>query len=291
MSFKISIITATRNRRDYLPRCIESVANQSHPHKEHIIIDGGSTDGTVEVIESYAAKYPHIRWISERDDGISDAFNKGLALATGDAVGIIGDDDLYLPGALAIVAAEFERDAEAGMVAGGCEIVREDGSVWMRQRASFTSRADLIRCWKYWGNRVTLPAPSTFIRKRVIDTVGGFDTADRYAMDYRHWIKITEKFPQIRIVDQVLARFRYDEGTISSSSAKAQWDETLAISREYWGARTDANYYRMALAYNGFRLYHGVKSKVGGALLSSSATSWIVRMKRSGRSSPSSSRS
>lgn len=280
MSFKISIITATRNRRDHLPRCIESVTNQSHPHKEHIIIDGGSTDGTLDVIEHYAAKHPHIRWISEKDDGISDAFNKGLALATGDAIGIIGDDDLYLPGALVIVAAEFERDAEAGVVAGGCDIIRNDDSVWMRQQASFTSRDDLIRCWKYWGNRVTLPAPSTFIRKRVIDTVGGFDTADRYAMDYRHWIKITERFPHVRIVDRTLARFRFDEGTISSSSAQAQWDETLAISREFWGAPTSLSYYRMTLAYRSFVAYHAAKSRISGALLSTPATAWIVHSKR-----------
>ena len=280
MSFKISIITATRNRRAYLPRCIESVVSQSHPHKEHIIIDGGSTDGTLDIIESYAAKHPYIRWISEKDDGISDALNKGLALATGDAIGIIGDDDCYLPEALAIAAAEFERDAEAGMVAGGCEVVREDGSVWMRQQASFTNRDDLIRCWKYWGNRVTLPAPSTFIRKRVIDTVGGFDTADRYAMDYRHWIKITEQFPHVKIVDQMLARFRFDEGTISSSSAQAQWDETLAISREFWGATASLSYYRMALAYTSFRSYHAAKDRISGALLSSPATAWIVHSKR-----------
>lgn len=252
MKPKISIVTATFNRKEFLPRCIEGVANQSYPLKEHLIIDGGSTDGTVELLKSYAEKYPHIKWISEKDNGISNAMNKGLAMATGDAVGVIGDDDSYLPDAFAVVAAEFSADHEAGLVAGGCDFMRNDGSVWMSQKASFTSRRDLIQCWRTWGSTVTLPAPSTFIRKTAIDLVGGFHETDRYAMDYRHWIEITDKFPKVKTVDVVLARFRCDHGNVSFSSNAEQWSETIRISKEYWGPKWTPTYYQMLWSY----LYH-----------------------------------
>src|ERR1041384_4730057 len=104
MTLKISVVTATLNRREFLPRCIEGVARQSHPDKEHVIIDGGSTDGTVEFLKSVAEKYPHIKWISEKDNGVSSALNKGLALASGDIIGVNGDDDFYKPGTFDIIA-------------------------------------------------------------------------------------------------------------------------------------------------------------------------------------------
>ena len=248
MNLKISVVTATLNRKDLLPRCIEGVAGQSYPHKEHIIIDGGSSDGTVDLIRSYAKKYPHIRWISEKDNGISSALNKGLALATGDVIGVNGDDDYYEPGAFEIVADEFEQNPSAGVVSGGCDHIRNDGSVWLSLKASFTNRQDLIEYWKHWGSTSFLPAPSTFFRRQVLEVVGGFDEADRYAMDYHHWIKITEKFG-VRIVDKVLSKFRSDQGTISFSQAQKQIDEMYGISKKYWGSKASLRYYRTTFSY------------------------------------------
>ncbi len=161
MSFKLTAITATRNRETFLPRCIESVAAQSYPYKEHIIIDGGSSDGTISLLKSYAEKYPHIRWQSEKDSGISNALNKGLKIATGDAIGVIGDDDYYVPEAFAIIASEFERDADVGVVSGNCDIIGNDNLVKATQKASYTNRGDLIQCWRHWGKQVALAAPST----------------------------------------------------------------------------------------------------------------------------------
>src|SRR5712692_7643250 len=143
MRSKISILTATLNRKDFLPRCIEGVAGQSYPHKEHLVIDGGSTDGTVELIKSYAQKYSHIRWISEKDNGISSALNKGLTMATGDIIGVCGDDDFYEPGAFEMVAAEFDQNPSVGLVSGNCENIRNDGTAWGTLKSSFTNRQDL----------------------------------------------------------------------------------------------------------------------------------------------------
>jgi glycosyltransferase involved in cell wall biosynthesis len=248
MKPKISIVTATLNRKDYLPRCIEGVAGQSYPHKEHLIIDGGSTDGAVELLKSYAEKYPHLRWISEKDNGISSALNKGLTMATGDIIGVNGDDDFYLPGAFEIVAEEFEQNPSVGVVSGNCEIIHNDGTVALGWKTGFTNRRELIEFWKHWGKSVFLPAPSTFFRKEVVDAVGGFDEADRFAMDYHHWIKITEKF-RVKTTASVLARFRHDEGSISFSRGQEQLAEMHGISRQHWGSIFDPDFYRLSFSY------------------------------------------
>jgi glycosyltransferase involved in cell wall biosynthesis len=262
MSLKLSLITATYNRADFLPRCIESVASQSYPYKEHVIIDGGSTDGTIELLTSAAAKYPHIRWVSEKDNGISSALNKGLAIAGGDAIGVIGDDDFYAPEVFGIIAQEFERDEDVAVVSGNCDFIGNDNLVSNTQKASYTSREDLIKCWRYWGRQVSIAAPSTFIRKRVIDEVGGFDETDRYAMDYRHWLKITERFSKIRTVDKVIAKFRLDSGTVSFSSNSEQWEEMLRISKGYWGARTSWSYYENLFSYLKYYQWPQLKDKI-----------------------------
>jgi len=262
MAFKISVVTATLNRRDFLPRCIESVAAQDHPDKEHVLIDGGSTDGAVEVLQEYAARFPHIVWVSEKDGGLSQALNKGLARATGAACGVLGDDDYYLPGALSRVAEEFGRHPDAGLVSGNCDQVHNDGSLWVSLRACFTTRDQLLQPWRYWGRPVMLPAPSTFISRAAIEAVGGFDERDRYAMDYRHWVKITERFP-VQTLDQTLAVFRCDEGTISFSANRKQRAETMRISRDYWGSPLGAAYPRFLWSYLRFYQWQRVVDRLG----------------------------
>ncbi|HEX8998696.1 MAG TPA: glycosyltransferase family 2 protein [Blastocatellia bacterium] len=253
MSFKLSIITATRNRKQFLPRCLDSVTGQSYADKEHIVIDGGSSDGTRELLASYAEQHPHLKWISESDRGISHAFNKGLAMATGDAIGVIGDDDFYEADVFSLIAEEFARHPEAGIVSGHCRVINNEDQTISTEQAGFTTRRDLIECWRCWGRGVMLPAPSSFIRRQVIEAVGGFDEADRFAMDYRHWIKITERFP-VRILDRTLANFRHDAGTTSFSNNRQQWEETLAISKQYWGSKLSPDFYALWFSY--WRHFH-----------------------------------
>ncbi len=233
-----------------LVHCIESVANQSYPYKEHIIVDGASTDGTVELLRNMSARYPHIRWVSEVDAGLSQALNKGLKLASGNLIGVIGDDDLYEPGAFQVVAEAFRDNPSVGIISGNCQLVDNGGIRGRTLFAAFTNRSELIECWKNWGTRVSIPAPSSFVSAAAIDKVGGFEERDRFAMDYRHWIKLAE-FYDVRTVDKVLANFRYDEGNISFSSCAGQWAETLAISREYWGPRFSRSYFKFLSSYLG----------------------------------------
>jgi glycosyltransferase involved in cell wall biosynthesis len=276
MSIKISIVTATFNRKHYLPRCLDGVGQQTYPHKEHIIIDGGSTDGTIEFLADYARKFPHVRWISEPDNGISSALNKGLALAQGDVIGVNGDDDFYEPGAFAAVAKAFEQNPTVGIVSGNCNRVRNDDTLAGVLTAGFTRRRELIEYWNHWCEDVMLPAPSTFFKKEVIGVVGGFDENDRYAMDYHHWIKITEKF-KVKIIDQTLANFRIDEGSVSFSQGQAQLDEVYRISRKYWGSLVNPDFYLLSFSYFKHfkwpplrdRIRNSIKYRLGGLLKTS----------------------
>ncbi|MGB9600549.1 MAG: glycosyltransferase, partial [Myxococcota bacterium] len=92
---KFSIITAVLNNRETISDCIESVASQSYKFIEHIIIDGLSTDGTIDIIKDYSSRYSHIRWISEKDNGIYNAINKGIKISTGEIIGILNSDDIF----------------------------------------------------------------------------------------------------------------------------------------------------------------------------------------------------
>lgn len=259
---RISIVTATFNRREFLARCVESVAAQPYDDKEHVIIDGASTDGSMELLRELAARYPHLRWISEPDRGLSHAFNKGLRLATGDFIGVLGDDDRYEPNVFPRVAQAFAEHPEAGVVAGNCYYERGDGTRFKTLRASFTTRADLLQHWRFWGTRVTIPATSAFLRREVVQEIGVFDERDRFAMDYRHWIKIAARFP-IVTVDEVWASFRFDDLTISGSRAREQQREAINISRQYWGAPTKTLFWRMVASY---LLHFKVRLWVGNAL-------------------------
>jgi glycosyltransferase involved in cell wall biosynthesis len=174
---KVSIITATYNSEKYLEDCIGSVMKQTHPDIEHIIIDGKSTDGTLDILKKYE---PHIALcLSETDRGMYDAINKGMALATGDIIGILNSDDM-LDGedVIAAIVKAFE-DSKAGAVYGDLEYVG----------AEDTSK--IIRIWKgkkfkrSLFNRGWMPAhPTFYIKRSLVKEFGGYETHYFSAADY-----------------------------------------------------------------------------------------------------------
>src|SRR3972149_511511 len=117
----VSIITMVLNGVKYLEECIQSVLTQNYPHIEHIFVDGGSTDGTVEILTKYQTKYPNrIRFISEPDKGPGDAWNKGIRMAKGEIFGFLGSDDVSEPGAIISVVEFFKSNPDAYFVFGEC---------------------------------------------------------------------------------------------------------------------------------------------------------------------------
>src|SRR5512136_2730372 len=127
MNLRISVITVTLNAERFLAGCLASVAAQGDSLYEHIIVDGGSTDATLEIIKSYAATDSRVRWISEPDRGISDAMNKGVALATGDVITHLNADDYYPhPQVLSTVRDCFSRNPKEAWVTAGLTFVSEE---------------------------------------------------------------------------------------------------------------------------------------------------------------------
>ena len=129
MPCKLSVITPVFNGSRFIEFCIRNVIEQNCPDVEHIIIDGGSTDGTVDVIQRYAREYPHIHWITEKDKGQSDAMNKGIKMATGEILGFLNVDDYYEPGALCEALEMFRDLPEPTLLVGNCNVWDDDGNL------------------------------------------------------------------------------------------------------------------------------------------------------------------
>ena len=182
---RVSIITACLNRHTALPTALESVRVQTHADVEHVIVDGGSTDGTVNLICGWAVKVgPRVRWISEPDQGLYDALNKGIRMATGEIVGVLHADDFYAdPDVLSKVAALFESS--------GTDVVYAD--------VRFVSAADLTRKIRYisgrhfrpWMMRYGFmpPHPSIFCRRALFEKLGYYRTDYRISADHELMIR------------------------------------------------------------------------------------------------------
>lgn len=175
---KITIITAVYNRERTIAAALTSLHAQTHPNIEHIIIDGGSTDGTLAILEAAAAR-PQTTLISEPDSGIYDALNKGLVRATGEVIGILHSDDLFADAAVLADVAQAFQQTPTDAVYGDLDYIANDGT------------ARIIRHWRSGAYSPTKlrygwmpPHPALFVRKPVIDAHGGYDTKLRIAADY-----------------------------------------------------------------------------------------------------------
>jgi len=198
----ISVITPALNHGRYIEETILSVLGQQYPKLEHIIIDGASTDETMDIVR----RYPHLRWVSEPDGGQTQAINKGIRMSTGEVVAYLNADDAYRPQALQIVGEAFRQDPTIAVLIGDCDIVDEDSRVVARYHARFEQFDDLLRYWE-WGRSFCIPQPSTFLHRRVLDRVGLFDESYDLSMDYEMWLRAATQYP-FTIVPRTLASFR-----------------------------------------------------------------------------------
>src|SRR5258706_6083465 len=134
---RISIVTPSFNQAAYVDATIRSVLDQRYPNLEYIVVDGGSTDGSVDIIRRYEDRLTY--WVSEPDRGQADAINKGLARATGEIRAYLNSDDLYLPGALLRVAAEYRAHPDADIICGVCRVIDEHGRMVGQRQGTITS--------------------------------------------------------------------------------------------------------------------------------------------------------
>lgn len=223
---KLSVITVCLNSRRFIGQTIESVLAQDHPEIEHVIVDGGSSDGTVELVRDYALRDPRIRWISEPDYGISDAMNKGMAMVSGDVIAHLNSDDYYAhAGVLSLVADRFVSSPSPGWLTGGLTFVDEAGQVLREVRVRRYSFRRLLR------NNIILH-PTTFIRKDVVDATGGFDARLKYCMDYELFLRLGSLGPPFLLNEQ-LTCFRVHSGSRSVVQAARAYEEELQVRLDY----------------------------------------------------------
>ena len=217
----ISIVTATLNCANLLETAIQSIIQQDYPELEYVVIDGGSTDGTVDLIRRYEADID--AWVSEPDRGISDAFNKGISLCTGDIIGIVSADDYLLPQSLVRIAEAYCGHPEADVFYGNAVFVEP-----FNQR-QFVVRPDvgLRTIWR----RQSLKHAATFVTHRAYDRFGGFDSNYKLAMDYELILRFYTRGAKFIYLDWPLAAFR--TGGISARHTYQTIREVRDISLRY----------------------------------------------------------
>lgn len=233
---RISIITPSYNQGEYLEETIRSVLEQHYINFEHIVVDAGSNDRTIEVLN----RYPHVRWISEKDKGQAHAINKGIMMSTGDIVAYLNSDDLYRPGAFQAAAEVFAKEPETMIVVGNCDTIDEHSGTTGFLKAQYNGFEGLLRYWG-WDKWFCIPQQSVFWRRSLLSEVGLFDIRYHMVMDYDMWLRAAYRYP-FRVIDRTLAAFRFSDNTKTVSrtyqmfleeftASKAQWHKLSAVKR------------------------------------------------------------
>ena len=229
-SLKLTVVTPSFNQSAYIEEALLSVKGQNYPALQHIVIDGASTDTTVETLARYASTpgWEHLGWISEPDAGQSHALNKGFKMATGDIIGWLNSDDRYRPGCFETIGAAFQEHPEVDLVYGDYTWIDEKGCVWQVRREIEFSRFILLH------HRVLyIPSTATFFRRRILDEGNLIDIRYHYAMDYEFFVRLAEKGYRFKHIPHLLADFRWHSLSKSASQAAKQLQEHDHIAQTY----------------------------------------------------------
>lgn len=246
---RVSVITPSFNQAPFLEATIRSVLEQGYPDLEYIIVDGGSSDGSVEIIQKYAHRLAW--WVSEPDAGQTDAINKGFGRATGDVLAWLNSDDTYEPGALEAAVHFLQANPQAGMVYGDANYIDEHGRVIGRFPAAQTSYRQMLQGY------VHIPQQASFFRAALWHKVAPLDATFYFAMDYDLWVRLSKLAPLI-YTPQLWANFRLHSGGKSIVADDRCWPEMLKVhAREggTWFSIIHAKYWlrRLAAPYIRFR--------------------------------------
>jgi len=234
----VSIITPSFNQAAYLEQALLSVLEQDYPAIEYIVVDGGSSDGSPEIIARYADRLAW--WISERDEGQTAAINKGFAQATGEFMAYLNSDDLYRPGAVR-EAVEFLRShPETGMVYGDADYIDENGNAIGKFPAAQTDYKRLRRGY------VHIPQQAAFFRADLWRKVSPLDPSFQFAMDYDLWVRISALAP-IRYVRRPWAAFRLHDQAKTRAAIELCWPEMIQVHRRLGGSNFSMIYAKYLL--------------------------------------------
>ena len=224
MQSLVTIVTPSYNQARFLEATIRSVLSQDYPSIEYLLIDGASTDGSVDIIRRYSDRLAW--WVSERDSGQSEAINKGLQRAKGEIIGWLNSDDLYLPGAVTAAVAAFRKHPEAGLVYGDALAIDAQGRGFNLMRARQYTLADLI-AFKI------ICQPAAFMRRSVLEQVKYLNPSYQLLMDNLLWMEMARVAP-IVYVPQTWAAARYHDQAKNRTRG-------AAYGREAWVLFNDLN--------------------------------------------------
>jgi glycosyltransferase involved in cell wall biosynthesis len=225
---RISVVIPSYNQAEYLPATLASVCGQSHPDVEVLVFDGGSTDGSVEILQKWrspAGGHP-IRWVSGKDRGQADAINRGLRESTGDILAYLNSDDIYYPGALAAVAAHFRSQPDSLALYGRARHLHANGRIMEDYPTEPWNYERLLGiCY--------LCQPAVFWRREVIERFGVFDDALQYVLDYEYWLRVGREAPFHYLAEHVLAGSRLHEHTKTLSQRVPVHLELARMLKKY----------------------------------------------------------
>lgn len=228
----VSIVTPSFGQAPFLEETIRSVLDQDHPHVEYAVVDGGSTDGSVDIIRRYAERLSW--WVTEPDRGQTHAIQKGWVRARGSVLAYLNSDDVYLPGAVRRAVEAFESDPDAVVVFGNCELVDERTGAVRLLDAGPVDLAGLLT------RRRLIPQPAAFVRADAVRVIGGPDESLHYAMDFDLWVRLLARGPARFVGGPPLARYRWHPAAKSSRADDPFARELVEILDRFYGGNVPA---------------------------------------------------
>lgn len=223
MSLLVSIVTPSLNAATYLEQAIESVLAQDYPRIEYLVVDGGSTDGTLELLRRYQGR---LSFVSQPDRGPVEAINRGFELSRGELLAWLSADDYYAPGAVSAAVAEFAAHPEIAVVYGEAEWVDELG----RRLGDYpTAPFDVGRL----ATECFIAQPAAFFRRKPFEAVGGLDPRWPHTFDYDLWIRLARRFP-FTYLPRRLAASRMHRRSISLGARRRVLEENIRLLRHHF---------------------------------------------------------
>ncbi len=237
---RITIITPSFNQAQFLEQTITSVLDQDYPNLEYIVIDGGSTDHSVDIIRKYAGRLAY--WVSEKDRGQTHAINKGLERATGDILAYLNSDDFYLPGTLHQVATHFQQNPYIDLLHGRCRAVDINGTKIGERFGDISRYREILDLWDVWWKRRNFVQPEVFWTRRITEKIGLFREDLHYVMDYEYWLRILQAGGQVERLEDELACFRFQPAQKSNQSERAARELLSVVQPLLWQKHPDISW-------------------------------------------------
>ena len=252
---KLSIITPSYNQAEFLEDTIRSVVFQNYPNLEYLVIDGGSSDGSLAIIKEYSSRISY--WVSEKDRGQAHAINKGLSKSSGEIIAWINSDDIYQPGAFSRVIEMFNSRKEVDVIFGDCHFIDVSGNIISLYKGREQTFEDNLKYWEGWP----IPQPTVFWRAEVMDRVGVLNENLHYGLDYEYFLRMSRHY-SFTHAGKVLASYR-----IHSKAKSGNWDhrkytfydEIHPFSKSYWSSLSIQQRLELYISYIQYQIRRKAK--------------------------------